>query len=600
MKLNELFKCSAIMALCGVLAACSADSGIPIDSKTRETMDVYNVSGDEESFSVDKAPAQDINSIHLRDKDLLYANEDDTSVVTMYLTVSRGNSAENTDHTWEEINTYSVYDYEEMGVERYQVAALLQVGDENGPVAGEVGYGEKAPNATVQIRGQTSSRNTQKNYKIELKDNKGTWNGQRTINLNKHQGDGTRFRNKLVYELLQGIPQIMSMRTQFVHLYVKDNTQGTEGQFEDYGLYTQVEQLNKRGLEAHGLDKNGHLYKINFFEFYRYEDVIMLETDPDYDLTAFEELLEVKGDSDHTKLIAMLDALNNYTIPIEDVLEEYFDVENIAYWMAFQILIGNTDTQSRNMYIYSPQNSNTWYIIPWDNDKAFSITEYEMEEFIESGSWEAGISNYWGNILFQRCLKSETFRAYLDDVIQELREYLSVERLTELTQRYAAVVKPYAYSMPDVMYMEFTEEEYDENVAAIPYEVEECYQRYLESLEKPMPFYIGVPAIEGDKLVFTWDPAYDLDAEDIVYTVELSSDYMFNDVIYSEENVVLPQVSVDIPETGQYFVRIRATNESGYTQDAFDYYVTDAGKHYGMLSFYVNPDGTIGEDTYEE
>ena len=57
-------------------------------------------------------------------------------------------------------------------VERYQVNGLLQVGDEDGPVVGEVGYGESVPNATVQIRGQTSSRNAQKNYKIELKKNK--------------------------------------------------------------------------------------------------------------------------------------------------------------------------------------------------------------------------------------------------------------------------------------------------------------------------------------------------------------------------------------------------------------------------------------------
>ena len=33
----------------------------------------------------------------------------------------------NTYHTWKEINSYSVYDYEDMGVERYQVAGLLQV-----------------------------------------------------------------------------------------------------------------------------------------------------------------------------------------------------------------------------------------------------------------------------------------------------------------------------------------------------------------------------------------------------------------------------------------------------------------------------------------
>ena len=35
-------------------------------------------------------------------------------------------------------------------------------------------------------------------------------------------------------------------------------------------------------------------------------------------------------------------------------------------------------------------------------------------------------------------------------------------------------------------------------------------------------------------------------------------------------------------------------------QDAFDYYVTDEGKHYGMVCFYVTEDGTIEEDVYEE
>lgn len=57
---------------------------------------------------------------------------------------------------------------------------------------------------------------------------------------------------------------MIAMRTRFVHLYVKDMTEGGSGEFKDYGLYTQVEQLNKRALRSHGLDKNGQLYKINF------------------------------------------------------------------------------------------------------------------------------------------------------------------------------------------------------------------------------------------------------------------------------------------------------------------------------------------------
>lgn len=112
---------------------------------------------------IKKAEASD-QSKHLRDKDELYEVYDDSDIVTMYLTVSRGNSSENTDHSWAEINTYSVYDYADMGVTRYQVMGLLQAGDEDGPVAGEVGYGEEAPNATVQVRGQTSSSYTQKNW----------------------------------------------------------------------------------------------------------------------------------------------------------------------------------------------------------------------------------------------------------------------------------------------------------------------------------------------------------------------------------------------------------------------------------------------------
>mgnify|MGYP000249539576 CR=1 FL=1 len=118
------------------------------------------------------------------------------------------------------------------------------------------------------------ARMHKKIYKIELKKNKGTWRGQRTINLNKHMTEGMRFRNKLAYDLIRGIPQMVGLRTQFVHLYVKDNTEESDGKFEDYGIYTQVEQLNKTALKSHGLDSNGQLYKINSFEFYRYEDII--------------------------------------------------------------------------------------------------------------------------------------------------------------------------------------------------------------------------------------------------------------------------------------------------------------------------------------
>lgn len=591
MKNKRIYIAAGVLSLFACICGCFL---------VRGKKDIAKENTDVNRISVEKAEVSDINDMRLRDQELLYKEDDDTSVVTMYLTVTKGNASENTDHTWKELNTYSVYDYEKMRVPRYQTAALLQVGDENGPLEGEVGYGETAPNAAVQIRGQTSSRNQQKNYKIELKKNKGRWRGQRTINLNKHQTDGLRFRNKLCYDLIKEIPQIMGLRTQFVHLYVKDATGSQNRRFEDYGLYTCVEQLNKTGLKAHGMDANGHLYKVNFFEFYRYEDVIKTEDDPEFNKEAFEKLLEIKGSTDHTKLIRMLDAVNDRSMTTEEVLNKHFDRENILYWMAFQILTGNVDTQSRNSYLYSPLNADTWYIIPWDHDSALANTEYRMIEFQGKGSWESGISNYWGNVLFQRCLKSETFRKDLDDTIKEMKEFLSEERLRSMTERYKEVVKPYVFRMPDRMNAMLTEKQYDQMAEALPGEIEENYNLYMESLEKPMPFYIGVPQIINGRLYITWDPSYDLDAEHITYTAELARDYLFQNVIYTQENITLPEVSMKIPKAGQYFVRVRAQNASGNIQDAFDYYVTDAGKHFGIKCFYINRDGTVGEDVYEE
>ncbi|MBQ4527214.1 MAG: CotH kinase family protein [Clostridia bacterium] len=543
---------------------------------------------------------QTIHGVHLRDKKLLYENRDPAEVVTMYLTVSSGNAGENTNHTWEEINTYSVFDYERMGVDRYKVAGLLQVGDENGLIPGELGYNQVSPNCTVQIRGQSSSLNSQKNYKISIKNNKGDWQGQTTIALNKHQGDGLRFRNKLAYDLIAGIDEMMGLRTTFVHLYVKDTTAGGNGIFEDYGMYTQVEQLNRTALKAHGLDRNGHLYKINFCEFYRYEDVIKLKDDPSYNQKAFEEILEIKGNDDHQKLITMLEKINDFSIPIDSILEQHFDTENIAYWMAFQILIGNIDTQSRNFYIYSPLNSERWYILDWDNDGAFKRTEYSLLGRVDQSEWESGVSNYWGNVLFQRCLKSENFRTILDAAIEDLKAYLTPERINEKVNIYSSVLKPRVYSMPDSMYAPLTASQYDTVAASIASEVDTNYALYKESFTKPMPFFIGLPVKTGEKLSFVWDTAYDFNSESITYTFELATDCNFSAPIHKEENLILPATELPMLPKGQYFIRVYATNASGKRQSAFDYYITDIGKVYGTKCFYIDADGKVLEDVYVE
>ena len=584
--MGPIVKTTLLAAALALLAACA-----PQPEVTPQTP--------ESAQTVSKAPAATLDEQHLHDNPLLYAHDVDDSVVTMYLTVSRGNAAENTDHSWAEINTFSTYDYENMGVERYQAAALLQVGDENGPLPGAVGYGETVPNATVQIRGQTSSRNAQKNYKIELKEGAGLWNGQRTIALNKHQTDSLRFRNKLANDLLEEVDELMALRTQFVHLYVKDETGADPDRFVDYGLYTQVEQLNKTALRSHGLDKAGYLYKINYFEFYRYEDVIKPNSDPTFDRAAMDDRLEAKGEQDNTRLIELLEAVNDLSLPTDRLLDEWFDRENLAYWMAFEILLGNSDTQSRNFYLYSPLNGHKWYIIPWDHDAAMMKGEWELEGYVDSAGWEQGVSNYWGNVLFQRALKTERFRAELDAAVEDLHSRFTRDKLAAMVETYLPVVKPYAFSMPDVGYIGVTSRQYDAIAAGLPDLIESYYQSYKASLDHPMPFYVDAPAVGDGTLSLSWQTSYDFDAEDITYHVTLARDYLYRDVLL-DTVTDMPAASLPDPGRGQYFLKVTATNASGFMQDCFDYYVTDRGKVYGTYCFYLDGTGDVEVHQIEE
>ena len=551
---------------------------------------------------VEKEARPSIDDVKLRDKDTLY-KDNKQSVVTMYLTVRRGNTSENTNHSWEEINSYSAMDYEKMGVKRYQVAGLLQVGNDDGPVAGELGFGEVVPNATVQIRGQSSSAGKQKSYKIKLKKNKGTWEGQRTIALNKHVYEGMRFRNKMMFDMMSSVPEIMSLRTQFVHLYVKDETGDGEGEkFRDYGLYTQVEQMNSTALEAHGLDPNGHLYKINDFEFYRYKDQIMMEDDPKFKQAEFEKLLEIKGDHNHKKLINFLDRVNDPSVSAEDILDKDIDGENLAYWMAFQILVGNYDTQNRNMFLYSPQSSNRFYFLPWDEDASFTKTEKSMRAsaYDRSKSFEIGISNYWGNQLFQKLLKSPSYRKLLDKAMTDLRGRFTKEKVNEEMHTYAEVIRPFIHRMPDEQYARLKGDEYEKVLNALPAEVDQNYKDYQETLLKPQPFFIGVPKEENGKAVINWGAAYDFKKEKVTYDVQVARDYEFKDLIVDKKDQRELFVTTDKLPKGQYFVRVMAKNQSGHTQYAFDRYRTERAVIYGVKSFYVLEDGRMSEDNYDK
>ncbi len=541
----------------------------------------------------------EINNIPFRDNKELYQNDDPGSVVFIYITVRKGNKSENTDSTWQEINNSSKWFYTDNKVVQVgQAEAIVKFGDENGPVPGEVGYGEVVPNATIQIRGASTSLEPQKSYKIELNQGAGKWRGQSTIALNKHIFDPSRLRNKLNFDLMKQIPGMVSLRTQFVHLYVKDETsESKDTVFVDYGLFTQVELPNKAFLKAHLLDSNGQLYKTTFFEFGRYPDQIRLVDDPLFDENTFSSIMEIKGNRDNSKLIKMLDDLNNYDIPIETTFEKYFDAENYFTWMAYNILVGNVDTSSQNFYLYSPQNSDKFYFIPWDYDDSFFRQDREACcGYFPYYSYEYGIANYWGTTLAERVLKTVVYRNMLDTKVLELKDFLSPERINGLLNSYMGVIEKYAFVMPDVQYFPTTKEGMRHDIELMPSEININYNLYLESLETSLPFFLGTPSIVDGSLSFNWDPSYDLNDQGINYHFILAKDVLLQEIIYDQELPNNLSLQTTIPEPGEYFWTVTATNSSGNIQLPFNsLWDSNNTPHSGIKRFYISDDGQVLE-----
>jgi spore coat protein H len=539
--------------------------------------------------------SEDINSLPLRDNLELYDNQDPGSVVTMYMTVRRGNDSENTNHSWAEVNSSTKYIFaSEDPIVVPKAEAILQVGDEKGPLPSEFGYGQLVPNATVQIRGSTTSLAAQKSYKVELYKSAGLWRGQGTIDLNKHIFDVTRSKNKLSFDLMQMIPNMVSLRTQFVHLYVKDETVDPPGKaFVDYGLFTQIEQPNTRFLKNHMLDRFAQFYKATLFEFFRYPDQIRLADDPLYDEAAFQRVLEIKGNKDHTKLIQMLDDVNNFSIPIDTTFHKYFNEDNYFTWLAFNILVENYDTGSQNFYLYSPQNSQVWYFLPWDYDGAFARVTARGTEVDPNFK---GLVPYWGNVLHRRVLMVPENRAKLDRKLRALLAILTPRQLNNMLNVYRKVTDQYVDRMPDELNLPGTLDWYDRAYSLIPDEPRNAYQLYQESLQSPMPFHLGTPVVVGNNLRFDWGDAYDFQAQDIVYDFQVSKDWEFRSLVAEQSSLNGNRVEIPMLGTGEYFWRVTATNEAGKSQVAFDDYLdNDRQFHFGMKYLYISPDGQILE-----
>jgi len=463
-------------------------------------------------------------------------------------------------------------------------------------------------NATMRQRGATSRSAPQKSFRIKLDSKKHLWRGERRIQLIKSMYDFTRVRNKLAYDLFAEIPHLPSMRSQFVHLNI--NNQAIN---EDYGLYTSVEHFGKEYLVRRGWDKDSRVYKAESFDFYAKADLeIDATTGKPKDKVAFEKLVEIKRGKTHFDFANMIKDLNNPAVDFNtQIMGKYFNLDNYLTWFAVNILVGNADTNFHNFYLYNPKGKDNFYLIPWDYDISFGMNlDDPNEPFEQLPRWWTSQANWWDILLHRRFLSEPGNLALLKTAILEVKnKYLTEAKIKAKADSYYDIVFPILRQTPDwdYIYVQGNTDpervaEYNRIFTGLAKNVETNYQRFLERVDDPMPFYMDkAQFLSNHQIKFSWTPAVSLNNQAIVYEIEIATtaDFKAGTIISKIPNISTTEHTLTWTHPkGQYFFRVRARDaanpqlhwqEATNDDDGLKY--ASGVEIYGVRKMYVAEDG---------
>ena len=161
-----------------------------------------------------------------------------------------------------------------------------------------------------------------------------------------------------------------------------------------------------------------------------------------------------------------------------------------------------------------------------------------------------------------------------------------------MLDRYYPVVNSMVKRSPDLDFFPIKIEEYEKNYSRLPQLTEENYQKYLASLDKPMPFFLGIPKRDEESWSFVWDPSYDLQNDDLTYDFQISRDPAFQTIVTEATELLIPRHQVQAAELppGIYYWRAIARDSKGHRQIAFDKVETDEGEEFfGVKRFHIRP-----------
>lgn len=228
-------------------------------------------------------------------------------------------------------------------------------------------------NVGFRLRGNTSRYSQKKSFKISFNEyvSGRRYQGVKKINLNGEHNDPTLIREKLFYDTWKKAGMV-ERRTSFVRVYINHAY---------YGLYTNLEEMDKDWLQKVYGEKSGNLYKCTWpadlvyqgTNQQTYKDILSGSSTGGraYDLQTNEEV------DDYSDLVELITGLNQ---PVDAAfatqISQKIDVDGLLKAFALDVASGNWDNymyNKNNYFLYHNTGTGKFEFISYDADNTFGV-----------------------------------------------------------------------------------------------------------------------------------------------------------------------------------------------------------------------------------
>lgn len=205
----------------------------------------------------------------------------------------------------------------------------------------------KTGKATVFDHISTVPRNNDRGFKVFFhKDH--TLDGMASVNLAFEGSEWSLMAEALAYDVYRraGSPAPLS---EFVRVWV-------DGRLA--GHHLMIERPNRSFLRRNKIDEDGTLYKVLWMG----RDVV----------SQHEKRTSKQGN--HDDLLAVIDQLGKTTDDPDAqwrVIQQHFDVEQVATYFAMNMILSHWDGFFNNYFAYHDTKKGKWMMFPWDQDKTW-------------------------------------------------------------------------------------------------------------------------------------------------------------------------------------------------------------------------------------